>query len=74
MKKKILETSAAWSTSRLSHRPSKPAYYIVDCQIFNQIYCDFSQIYYDFNQFHPAFNQIYPDFDQTFPGFNPFLS
>ena len=29
----ILGTSDAWSTSRLSHRPSKPAYYIVDCQI-----------------------------------------
>ena len=31
--KKILGTSDAWSTSRLSHRPSKPAYYIVDCRI-----------------------------------------
>ena len=26
--------SDAWSTSPLSHRPSKPAYYIVDCRIF----------------------------------------
>ena len=25
--------SDQWSTSRLSHRPSKPAYYIVDCRI-----------------------------------------
>ena len=33
LKKKILGTSNAWSTSRLSHRPSKPAYYIVDCRI-----------------------------------------
>jgi len=33
MKKKILGTSDAWSTSCLSHRPSKPVYYIVDCQI-----------------------------------------
>ena len=36
--KKILETSDAWSTSRLSHRPSKPAYYIVDCWIFRMIW------------------------------------
>ena len=34
MKKKILGTSDAWLTSHLSHRPSEPAYYIVDCQIF----------------------------------------
>ena len=34
--KKILGTSDAWSTSRLSHPPSKPAYYIVDCRIFGQ--------------------------------------
>ena len=33
-KKKILGRSDAWSPSRLSHRPSKPAYYIVDCRIF----------------------------------------
>ena len=33
--KKILGMSDACSTSLLSHRPSKPAYYIVDCQIFN---------------------------------------
>ena len=32
--KKILGTSGAWSTSRLSCRPSEPAYYIVDCRIF----------------------------------------
>ena len=32
--KKILGMSDAWSTSRLSYRPSEPAYYIVDCQIF----------------------------------------
>ena len=38
MKKKILGTSDTWSTSRLSHRPSDPAYYIVDCRISdNQI-------------------------------------
>ena len=29
-KKIILGTSDAWSTSHLSNRPSKPAYYIVD--------------------------------------------
>ena len=34
--KKILGTSDAWSTSCLSHRPSKPAYYIVDCRILRQ--------------------------------------
>ena len=28
-----LGTSDAWSTSRLSHRPSKPVYHIVDCCI-----------------------------------------
>ena len=29
--KKILGTSDAWLTSRLSHRPSDPVYYIEDC-------------------------------------------
>ena len=29
-KKIILGTSDIWSTSRLSHRPSEPAYYILD--------------------------------------------
>ena len=33
MKKKILGTSNAWSTSRLSHQPTKTAYNIVDCCI-----------------------------------------
>ena len=33
MKQKILEMSDTWSTSRLSHRPRKPVYYIVDCRI-----------------------------------------
>ena len=33
LKKIILRTSDAWSTSRLSHLTSKPAYYIVDCRI-----------------------------------------
>ena len=37
-KKKILGTSDAWSMSRLSHLPSKPAYYIVDCLIFDEFY------------------------------------
>ena len=32
--KKILGTSDTWSTIRLSHRPSKPVYYIVDCRIY----------------------------------------
>ena len=31
--KKILGTSDAWLMSCLSHRPSKPVYYIVDCRI-----------------------------------------
>ena len=36
MKKKImLGTSDAWWMSRLSHQPSKPAYYIVDWRIFD---------------------------------------
>ena len=30
---KILGTSDAWSTSRLSHWPREPVYYIVDCRI-----------------------------------------
>ena len=30
----ILGTSDAWSTGHLSHRTSKPAYYIVDCRIY----------------------------------------
>ena len=33
MKKKILEKSDTWSTSSLSHQPSKPAYFIINCQI-----------------------------------------
>ena len=33
--KKILGTSDACSLSRLSHRPSKPAYCIVDCWILD---------------------------------------
>ena len=34
MKNKIiLGTSDTWTTSGLSHRPSEPAYYIVDCRI-----------------------------------------
>ena len=32
-KKKMLGTSDPWLTSCLSHRPSEPAYYMVDCQI-----------------------------------------
>ena len=37
-KKIILGTSDAWSTSRLSHRPSELAYYIVDWQISRQVF------------------------------------
>ena len=37
--KKILGTSDTWSTSRLSHRPSEPAYYIVDCRISSLVQC-----------------------------------
>ena len=33
--KKILGTSDVWSTSRLSHQPSEPAYKIADCRIFS---------------------------------------
>ena len=33
MKKIMLRTSDAWSTSHLSQQPSKPAYHIVDCRI-----------------------------------------
>ena len=33
MKKNILGTSDAWSTSHLSQRTSKPVYYIVNCWI-----------------------------------------
>ena len=32
MKKIMLGTSDTWLMSRSSHRPSKPAYYIEDCQ------------------------------------------
>ena len=35
MKKRILGTSDPCSTSHLSHRPSEPGYYIVDCRILN---------------------------------------
>ena len=33
MKKIMLGTSDTWLMSRLSHRPSNPAYYIEDCRI-----------------------------------------
>ena len=33
----LLGASDAWSMSHLFHRPSKPAYYIVDCQISAQL-------------------------------------
>ena len=36
MKKKILGTSDTWLTSHLSHQPSEPAYYIVDCRILEE--------------------------------------
>ena len=32
----ILGTSDPWSSSHLSQQTSKPAYYIVDCRIFEQ--------------------------------------
>ena len=35
-KKRILGMSDAWLTSRLFHQPSKPGYYIVDCQIYGK--------------------------------------
>ena len=39
MKKKILlGTSDAWSMSCLPHRPSEPAYYIEDSQIFLSVF------------------------------------
>ena len=42
MKKEIiLGTSYAWSTIRLFHRPSNPAYYIVDWRIY--IFWDFTK-------------------------------
>ena len=34
-KKIMLGTSDSWSMSRSSHRPSEPAYYIVDCRILS---------------------------------------
>ena len=34
----MLGTSDAWTMSRLSHRPSDPAYYIEDCGIFVYFY------------------------------------
>ena len=38
MKKEyVLEMLDTWLTSRLSHQPSKPVYYIVDCQILYEI-------------------------------------
>ena len=37
MRKIMLGTSDAWSTSHLSQQPSKPAYYIVDCWTFGSI-------------------------------------
>ena len=36
----ILRTLDAWSMSHLSHRPSEPAYYIVDCWIFTRLFND----------------------------------
>ena len=34
---KKIGTSDAWSTSRLSHRPSEPVYHIVDWQILEVV-------------------------------------
>ena len=50
MKKKILGMSDAWLTSRLSHRPSEPAYYIVDFRI-SSCFC-MSCIYVHNDAFH----------------------
>ena len=41
--KTIFGTSDAWSTSCLSHRPSEPAYYIIDCQISGFTFAQFSR-------------------------------
>ena len=49
MKKIILGTSDSWSTIRLSHRPSNPAYYIEDCRISNvvtNLLLDFKKSYW----------------------------
>ena len=43
--KKILATSDTWSTSRLSHQPSEPAYYIVDCRIFTCLLYRVGRVY-----------------------------
>ena len=47
MKKKIGK-SDPWLTSRLSHRPSEPAYYIVDCRILillkQQVYLNLHEL------------------------------
>ena len=54
MKKKILGMSDAWSTIRLSHWPSEPVYYIVDCRISDLIsichsqWCFFLQLFLHF--------------------------
>ena len=46
--KKMLGTSDAWSTIHLSHRPGKPAYYVVNWRIYSFFFCmDWLQIYVD---------------------------
>ena len=56
MKKIILGTSDAWSTSCLSHRPREPGYYIVDCRI-SATYSSIPALYYIhiLNSQHPPF-------------------
>ena len=59
-KKIILGTSDAWSTIRLSHHPSDPAYYIVNWRISNWIlWFTFHCVYtYEFRRFNKS-----PGFD-----------
>ena len=52
-KKIILGTSDAWSTSHLSQRTSKPAYYIVHCRILGIFFIPYMYYRYTKDNFFP---------------------
>ena len=57
----MLGTSNAWSTSHLSWRSSKPAYYIVDCGIFILSCSPDVTTNFGFTKFHEVLNKLQKD-------------
>ena len=64
-KAKILGTSNAWLMSRLSHRPSKPAYYIVDCRILELRFKNGERYFYLCYMQLPNFGKNVPHFEKV---------